>query len=130
MPSDTEPTNDAASRPPSERAHGIEAGELGRIAPEQPIAVVCTTAAPESTPHSTHHTSDETAPSSKWTQSIKCMIGIQSGRARGERPGRPPGFVHKIRRKVVKYTKFIGPGFMVSVAYIDPGTLAPRMLRS
>lgn len=26
-----------------------------------------------------------------------------------------------IRRKVVKYGKFVGPGFMVSVAYIDPG---------
>ena len=26
-----------------------------------------------------------------------------------------------VRRKVVKYGKFIGPGFMVSVSYIDPG---------
>jgi hypothetical protein len=26
-----------------------------------------------------------------------------------------------ITRKVVKFGKFIGPGFMVSVAYIDPG---------
>jgi hypothetical protein len=26
-----------------------------------------------------------------------------------------------IGRKVVKFGKFVGPGFMVSVAYIDPG---------
>jgi metal iron transporter len=26
-----------------------------------------------------------------------------------------------VRRKLVKYSKFIGPGFMVSVSYIDPG---------
>ena len=128
MPSDTEPASDAASRPPSEKAHRIEEGELGRKAPEQPIAVVCTTAAPESTPHSTPPTSsDETVPSSKWTQSIKCMLGIQPG---GARCAPPPGFLHKMRRKVVKYTKFIGPGFMVSVAYIDPGTLPRQILRS
>jgi metal iron transporter len=29
-----------------------------------------------------------------------------------------------MRRKLVKFTKFIGPGFMVSVAYIDPGNYA------
>ncbi|KIW02034.1 uncharacterized protein PV09_06537 [Verruconis gallopava] len=32
--------------------------------------------------------------------------------------------VMTMRRKLVKYTKFIGPGFMVSVAYIDPGNYA------
>ena len=29
--------------------------------------------------------------------------------------------VERIRITLVKYAKFIGPGFMVSVAYIDPG---------
>jgi hypothetical protein len=28
-----------------------------------------------------------------------------------------------IRRKVAKFGKFVGPGFMVSVAYIDPGMI-------
>ena len=28
----------------------------------------------------------------------------------------------KVRGKLTKYVKFIGPGFMVAVAYIDPGT--------
>jgi metal iron transporter len=37
---------------------------------------------------------------------------------------RPSSFrsgVGKIARVLSKYTRFIGPGFMVSVAYIDPG---------
>lgn len=29
--------------------------------------------------------------------------------------------LHQVRRVLAKYVKFIGPGFMVSVAYIDPG---------
>lgn len=31
------------------------------------------------------------------------------------------GKTHKLKKVLVKYSKFIGPGFMVSVAYIDPG---------
>jgi metal iron transporter len=30
-------------------------------------------------------------------------------------------FAMSARRKLIKYSKFIGPGFMVSVSYIDPG---------
>ncbi|KAI9691299.1 MAG: hypothetical protein M1820_009762 [Bogoriella megaspora] len=32
--------------------------------------------------------------------------------------------LRKVRAVLLKYTKFIGPGFMVSVAYIDPGNYA------
>jgi metal iron transporter len=41
---------------------------------------------------------------------------------------RKPGYplikskLARLKHAVVKYTKFIGPGFMVAVAYIDPGT--------
>jgi len=31
------------------------------------------------------------------------------------------GKMHKLKKILIKYSKFIGPGFMVSVAYIDPG---------
>lgn len=31
------------------------------------------------------------------------------------------GKTHKLKKVLAKYCKFIGPGFMVSVAYIDPG---------
>jgi metal iron transporter len=34
------------------------------------------------------------------------------------------GKLHKTKKVLVKYSKFIGPGFMVSVAYIDPGNYA------
>jgi len=34
------------------------------------------------------------------------------------------GKMHKLKKVLVKYAKFIGPGFMVSVAYIDPGNYA------
>jgi metal iron transporter len=50
-----------------------------------------------------------------------------SGRDRAETPNDDPGnglvkgWFLKVRNVLVKYTKFIGPGFLVSVAYIDPG---------
>lgn len=31
------------------------------------------------------------------------------------------GFLQRARNVIIKYGKFVGPGFMVSVAYIDPG---------
>lgn len=31
----------------------------------------------------------------------------------------------RIRHILFRFTKFLGPGFMVAVAYIDPGTLSP-----
>lgn len=34
------------------------------------------------------------------------------------------------KRKIVKYGKFIGPGFMVSVSYIDPGMLVMHALQT
>jgi hypothetical protein len=37
------------------------------------------------------------------------------------------GAAMAMRRKLIKYTKFIGPGFMVSVAYIDPGRTISRV---
>jgi hypothetical protein len=37
------------------------------------------------------------------------------------------GMIMTTRRKVLKYIKFIGPGFMVSVAYIDPGRRDSRL---
>lgn len=35
-----------------------------------------------------------------------------------------PSFFQKLGSTLVKFTKFIGPGFMVAVAYIDPGNYA------
>lgn len=34
------------------------------------------------------------------------------------------GWIKRVRTVLVKYVKFIGPGFMVAVAYIDPGNYA------
>lgn len=36
-------------------------------------------------------------------------------------PRRPMKLVERLSKVLVKYSKFIGPGFMISVAYIDPG---------
>jgi hypothetical protein len=38
--------------------------------------------------------------------------------------------LQKLKKTVIKYVKFMGPGFLVSVAYIDPGTLFPSPLHS
>jgi hypothetical protein len=40
------------------------------------------------------------------------------------------GGLHKCKKVMVKYSKFMGPGFMVSVAYIDPGIYFPSFLLS
>lgn len=38
---------------------------------------------------------------------------------------RPPmAFLHKARAVAQKYVKFVGPGFLIAVAYIDPGNYA------
>lgn len=55
---------------------------------------------------------------------------LRSGRLfsrRGSGPGHVEvarGFVRRSGQVLVKYSKFIGPGFMISVAYIDPGNYA------
>lgn len=41
------------------------------------------------------------------------------------RDSKLPGFFVKIKKVLYEYSKFIGPGFMVAVAYIDPGELNP-----
>lgn len=46
--------------------------------------------------------------------------GIQGVPRRGGRG--PRGTLERLRRGLVKFGRFIGPGFLVSVAYIDPGT--------
>jgi metal iron transporter len=53
--------------------------------------------------------------------------GSSSSGGGGQSNGRGGGnvvmrLVWKVRGKLTKYVKFIGPGFMVAVAYIDPGT--------
>lgn len=40
------------------------------------------------------------------------------------RDSKLPGFFVKIKKVLYEYSKFIGPGFMVAVAYIDPGNYA------
>jgi metal iron transporter len=40
------------------------------------------------------------------------------------------GKTHKLKKILIKYSKFIGPGFMVSVAYIDPGSYSLIALNS
>jgi hypothetical protein len=120
MPPDTQPTGDAAGTP-SPRCEGSALGSKA----SDPITVVQSTNPPQST-HPVPE--EESPPPSKSTRSLKGLLGLEPDRSRGGQPDRPlAGFIHKIRRKVVKYTKFIGPGFMVSVAYIDPGT-SPRTL--
>ncbi|KAF1984225.1 divalent metal ion transporter [Aulographum hederae CBS 113979] len=57
--------------------------------------------------------------------------GAVTGANAGGSPGSesdPPGPFRKVAKTIMhvmaKYAKFIGPGFMVSVAYIDPGNYA------
>jgi metal iron transporter len=66
----------------------------------------------------------------------QCNAGMGEDRDAGTVAGSPPGeagrsvhnwrlkihkFARRMSRVLRKYAKFIGPGFMVSVAYIDPG---------
>lgn len=37
-------------------------------------------------------------------------------------PKKPKKYAQALREKLAKYVRFVGPGFLVSVAYIDPGT--------
>ncbi|MCJ1246331.1 hypothetical protein MMC30_003538 [Trapelia coarctata] len=64
---------------------------------------------------------DSTGSSEKHGQSVG-VGGGPSGRSSVE-PNRPTisTRMHKLGQVLVKFSKFIGPGFMVSVAYIDPG---------
>ena len=39
-------------------------------------------------------------------------------------PLRPTNFFYRARDVIVKYSQFIGPGFLIAVAYIDPGNYA------
>lgn len=50
-------------------------------------------------------------------------------RIKGSNGGSSPATgLTKLKKKLVKYSKFVGPGFMVSVAYIDPGPFClPRI---
>ncbi|CAI6091903.1 unnamed protein product [Clonostachys chloroleuca] len=43
------------------------------------------------------------------------------GREGGDGEGGPPNWRRQLKKVVVKFGSFIGPGFMISVAYIDPG---------
>lgn len=36
----------------------------------------------------------------------------------------PIGFVRKVYDVLIKYTQFVGPGFLIAVAHIDPGNYA------
>jgi metal iron transporter len=63
--------------------------------------------------------------------------GEKSGNTTWIREGAPPlngdhswfgGKAHKLKKVLFKYSKFIGPGFMVSVAYIDPGRYSSRTI--
>ena len=53
-----------------------------------------------------------------WLKSLKKTAGHDPNDA-------SPGGLSKLKKKLVKYSKFVGPGFMVSVAYIDPGKAVP-----
>ncbi|KAF2674207.1 natural resistance-associated macrophage protein [Microthyrium microscopicum] len=56
----------------------------------------------------------------------KTMSGRDPSRPRTSPnpPDAPLGRLAKVKKTLVEYAKFIGPGFMVSVAYIDPGNYA------
>jgi len=45
-------------------------------------------------------------------------------RAAARQPFKPASFLLRVRAVLVKYVQFIGPGFLIAVAYIDPGNYA------
>ncbi|KAH0492621.1 hypothetical protein TgHK011_007567 [Trichoderma gracile] len=46
---------------------------------------------------------------------------ITASNGRGARGARPKAVLARLRHVLMTFGKFVGPGFMVSVAYIDPG---------
>jgi metal iron transporter len=40
------------------------------------------------------------------------------------KPVSPPSFSTRILQSIVKFGRFVGPGFLIAVAYIDPGNYA------
>lgn len=61
------------------------------------------------------------------TSQLPQSLDISSSPEYGPSPPTPPPWnscfsrLQQVRRVLAKYFKFIGPGFMISVAYIDPG---------
>jgi len=57
----------------------------------------------------------------KEKESVRFMATPSPGDGRQPRSQKAMGSIRELCRVLVKFSKFIGPGFMVSVAYIDPG---------
>jgi hypothetical protein len=124
MPSNTQTTDGGIQEQPPESRTRPDLSAKG-TAPDKKsnlITVIDKIGTPRSLPPTLENQAQTTQPAKEKT-SLKKLLGIQCEHTHDGDDDRPQGFFRKLRRKVVKYTKFIGPGFMVSVAYIDPGTL-------
>jgi hypothetical protein len=75
------------------------------------------------------HAGEKTGAAS--SRELADVLGSRGGGGEGGRggskdlKGRLANGFHKLKKGALKYLKFMGPGFMVSVAYIDPGTCLP-----
>jgi metal iron transporter len=57
----------------------------------------------------------------KEKECVRFIATPSLGNGRQPRSKKAMGSIRELCRVLVKFSKFIGPGFMVSVAYIDPG---------
>ncbi|KAK8214845.1 NRAMP-like transporter smf-3 [Zalaria obscura] len=74
--------------------------------------------------HEREHVSEEQEKTSIPGQGDGADSLSTTPRDSGRRPGKAMRVLGRTREILVKYAKFIGPGFLVSVAYIDPGNYA------
>ena len=99
-----------------QRDHAVDASQLdkgdGKLAVEAAIAGVGKPALPAEERVVEHHAST--------------MLDILQPASPGKTP--PLGLARQRAKRVLgimfKYTQFIGPGFLIAVAYIDPGNYA------
>jgi len=70
-----------------------------------------------------------------WEEMLEETLGTQTAsrnQPRRDGPNKPKLPIHRryfndIRYVIFKYLKFVGPGFLISVAYIDPGNYATNV---
>ncbi|KAL3424503.1 metal ion transporter metal ion transporter [Phlyctema vagabunda] len=71
-----------------------------------------------------HHVPPSTPTSTAMGANATELTAQEGGRGRGgggNGPQIPTGWLMKMRKTMLTFFKFVGPGFMIAVAYIDPG---------
>ncbi|EAW25006.1 NRAMP family metal ion transporter [Aspergillus fischeri NRRL 181] len=85
----------------------------------------------DSQPHSQHCTESEIVETKTLGGVIAAASGYENPQSHSESPRRHSEFtsiitshIFHVRQSLAKFARFVGPGFLIAVAYIDPGNYA------